>query len=69
MYARRQVEQRSLLTPPTPPTHTHTHTPTPTHPQSLQVEQFAAPAAAIGYDVLAVDNVQLENGFGACGVW
>ena len=23
----------------------------------------------MGYDALAVDNVQLENGFGACGYW
>lgn len=34
-----------------------------------QAEQFARPAAALGFDALALDNTELENGWGACGVW
>ena len=34
-----------------------------------QAEQFARPAAALGYDALALDNVELENGWAACGIW
>lgn len=34
-----------------------------------QAEQFGQPAAAAGYDVLALDNTILENAWGACGVW
>ena len=34
-----------------------------------QAEQFATPAANLGYDALALDNVLLENAWGACGVW
>jgi hypothetical protein len=34
-----------------------------------QAAEFARPAAAFGYDALALDNVELENSWGACGVW
>jgi hypothetical protein len=34
-----------------------------------QAEQAAKPAAALGYDVLALDNTEIENGWNACGVW
>lgn len=34
-----------------------------------QAAEFARPAAALGYDALALDNVELENSWGACGVW
>ena len=34
-----------------------------------QVEKFARPAAAIGFDAMALANVELENSWGACGVW
>jgi hypothetical protein len=34
-----------------------------------QVEEFAKPAAIAGYDAMALDNVELENGFQACGIW
>eukprot|EP01043_Picozoa_sp_COSAG02_P042666 COSAG02_NODE_3644_length_6433_cov_3.177929_3_plen_967_part_00 len=34
-----------------------------------QVEKFARPAAVAGFDAMALDNVELENSWGACGVW
>ena len=34
-----------------------------------QAEEFARPAAALGYDALALDNTELPNFWGGCGVW
>lgn len=36
---------------------------------SWQVQTYAAPAGATGYDGLAADNVDLGNWYGACGVY
>ncbi|MBE3561275.1 MAG: hypothetical protein IMW89_18955 [Ktedonobacteraceae bacterium] len=32
-----------------------------------QVQNYAVPASQSGYDALALDNLNLDNGFGACG--
>ena len=34
-----------------------------------QIENYAKPAAAAGYDAIAADMWGLSNAFGACGVW
>lgn len=34
-----------------------------------QVQTFAVPAAAAGYDAIAADNFTLTNDFGACGIF
>jgi hypothetical protein len=34
-----------------------------------QVQEFAVPAAAAGYDAIAADNFTLTNVFGACGIF
>lgn len=36
---------------------------------SWQIETYAIPASEHGYDGLAADNVDLDNQFGACGVY
>ena len=36
---------------------------------SWQIQTYAQPASASGYDGIAADNVNLENLFGACGVY
>jgi hypothetical protein len=34
-----------------------------------QVQTYAQPASVGGYDAIAADNVDIQNGFGACGVY
>lgn len=36
---------------------------------SWQIQTYAEPASAGGYDGIAADNVHLQNAFGACGVY